>query len=176
MIISVAQRRIGLGCALLLAIALTVMGDDQSAVVVAPKRNVRAEATLSDPVSAARTPVVNPDASPIVVAQLNRDPPQAQGVDAFATRRWTPPRTARAAAVPPPAAPVAPPLPFEYAGRIEGREGPTFLLSRGPESFAVHAGEAIDGDYRLETVSADTLTFVYVPLNERQTLSAEPAQ
>lgn len=176
MIASVAQRRIGLGFALLLAIALTVMGDDRSAIVAMPKRIERPDATLADPVPAARTAAVNPDATPIVVAQLNRDPPQAQGVDAFAARRWTTPRSTRVAAVPPPAAPVAPPLPFEYAGRIEGREGPTFLLSRGPESFAVHAGESIDADYRLETVSADTLTFVYVPLNERQTLSAEPAE
>ena len=176
MSLSVAQRRVGLGCALLLAIALTVMGEDQSTIVAAPKRAVRPDATLADPVSAARGPVANPDTTPIVVARLNRDPPQAQGVDAFAARRWTAPRSARAAVVSPPAAPVAPPLPFEYTGRIEGREGPTFLLSRGPESFAVHAGEAIDVDYRLETVSADTLTFVYVPLNERQTLSADPAQ
>jgi hypothetical protein len=176
MIVSVAQRRIGLACALLLAIALTVMGDDRSAIVAVPKRAGRTDATLAEPMSASRVAAVNPDTTPIVVARLNRDPPQAQGVDAFAARRWTTPRSSRADAVPPPAAPVAPPLPFEYTGRIEGREGPTFLLSRGPESFAVHAGEAIDADYRLETVSADTLTFVYVPLNERQTLSAEPAQ
>jgi hypothetical protein len=176
MIVTVAQRRIGLSCALLLAIALTVMGDDKSAIVALPKRVDRPDASLADPASAARAAAVNPESTPIVVAQLNRDPPQSQGVDAFAARRWTTPRSARAAAVPPPAAPVAPPLPFEYTGRIEGREGPTFLLSRGPESFAVHAGETIDADYRLETVSADTLTFVYVPLNERQTLSAEPAQ
>jgi hypothetical protein len=176
MILSVMQRRIGLGCALLLAIALTVMGDDRSAIVAVPKRVERPDATLAESPSASRTATVNPDTTPIVVARLNRDPPQALGVDAFAARRWTTPRSARAAAVPPPAAPVAPPLPFEYAGRIEGREGPTFLLSRGPESFAVHAGEAIDADYRLETVSADTLTFVYVPLNERQKLSVEPVQ
>ena len=172
----VVTKRIGLGCALLLAIALTVMGEDKSTVVEAPKRSVQPEPTMGKPLSVARAPGVNTDATPIVVSRLNRDPPLAQGVDAFAPHRWTAARPIRKMEAPPPPAPVAPPLPFEYAGRIEGREGPTFLLSRGPESFAVHAGEAIDGDYRLETVSADTLTFVYLPLNERQTLSAEPVQ
>lgn len=172
----VVTKRIGLGCALLLAIALTVMGEDRSSIVEAPKRSVQPPTTTGDPSSLARAPGANADTTSVVVAQLNRDPPLAQGVDAFAPHRWSAVRSVRKVEAPPPSAPVAPPLPFEYAGRIEGRDGPTFLLSRGPESFAVHAGEAIDGDYRLETVSADTLTFVYVPLNERQTLSAEPAQ
>jgi hypothetical protein len=173
----VVTKRIGLGCALLAAIALTVMGEDRSSIVVeAPKRSLQSPTTTGDLSLPARAPVANTDTTSIVVSQLNRDPPLAQGVDAFAPHRWSPVRSVRRAEAPPPPAPVAPPLPFEYAGRIEGRDGPTFLLSRGPESFAVHAGETIDGDYRLETVSADTLTFVYVPLNERQTLSAEPAQ
>ena len=76
--------------------------------------------------------------------------------------------------IPPPLpVPVAPPLPFQYVGRIQGREGPTILLSRGAESFSVKAGEPIDNDYRLESVAGDALTIVYLPLNQRQTLSQD---
>jgi len=64
-------------------------------------------------------------------------------------------------------------MPFQYVGQIEGREGPTVLLSRGEESFSVKAGEPIDNDYRLEAVAGETLTIVYLPLNERQTLIPE---
>jgi hypothetical protein len=160
----VVQRRVALGCALLLAIALTVVGDDKSIPVETPKPHSPGPAFAAVPEKPVR----------IEVAKLARVPPAADGVDVFAAKSWAKPATVREAVTPPPPQPVAPPMPFQYVGRIEGREGPTILLSRGGESFSVKAGEPIDNDYRLDSVTGEALTIVYLPLNERQTLVAEP--
>jgi hypothetical protein len=161
MTFTVAQRRIGLGCALMIAIVLTVVGDDKSipVPVETPK-----------PSSAGPSPAGPEKPVPIEVAKLSRVPPSADGIDVFAAKTWNQPTTVRQAVAPPPPQPVAPPMPFLYVGQIAGREGPTILLSRGAESFAVKAGEPIDNDYRLESVAGEELTIVYLPLNERQIL------
>lgn len=170
MMLTVAQRRIGLGCALLLAIAMTVVGDDKS---------IQVDATKSPPArpggSSSGTMPEKPP--PIEVAKLSRVPPTADGIDVFAAKSWSPPAlapTMREAAVVPSVQPVAPPIPFQYVGQIDGREGLTILLSRGGESFSIKAGEPIDGDYLLESVTGEALTIVYLPLNERQILVPEP--
>lgn len=164
--LTATQRRIGLGFVLLFAIGLTVIGDGRSIPVEEPKP---ASIGQTQPAAAAiaQKPVR------IEVAKLSRVPPAADGIDVFAPRIRTKPSAVREAIAPPPQ-PVAPPMPFQYVGQIEGREGPTVLLSRGEESFSVKAGEPIDNDYRLESVADETLTIVYLPLNERQTLSPEP--
>jgi hypothetical protein len=178
MMLSVAQRRIGLGCALLLAIAMTVVGDDKSIQVETPKPPPRMPGEPAYIKAAPGEPAYI-EAAPerparIEVAKLARVPPAAEGVDVFAAKSWSKPTIVRAAVAPLPLQPVAPPMPFQYVGRIEGREGPTVLLSRGEESFSVKAGESIDADYRLESVTEERLTIVYLPLNERQTLDPEP--
>jgi hypothetical protein len=166
MMLTVAQRRIGLGCAVLLAIAMTVVGDDKSIQLETPKPLA--------PGPGGRGSAAAPDKPVrIEVAKLFRVPPTADGVDVFAPKSRNKPPVVREAIGPLPQ-PVAPPLPFQYVGQIEGKDGPTVLLSRGAESFSVRAGEPIDPNYLLEMVTAQALTIVYLPLNERQTLSPEP--
>jgi hypothetical protein len=165
MTLTVAQRRIGLGCAVLLAIAMTVAGDDKSIQLETPKRlapGPGGQGSVAAPEKPER----------IEVAKLSRVPPAADGVDVFAPKSRNKASVVRNAIAPLPQ-PVAPPMPFQYVGQIEGKDGPTVLLSRGAESFSVRAGEPIDPDYRLETVTAQALTIVYLPLNERQTLNPE---
>jgi hypothetical protein len=177
MMLGFSRRRVGLGCALLLAIAMTVVGDDKSIQVETPKPPSgasREPASVTMPENPARIEVAPDTPARIEVAKLSRVPPAADGVDVFAAKSWTKPAVVRAAITPLSLQPVAPPVPFQYVGQIEGREGPTILLSRGAESFSVKAGDPIDNDYRLESVAGETLTIVYLPLNERQTLSPEP--
>jgi hypothetical protein len=165
MMLTVTKRRVGLGATLLLAIAMTVIGDG---------RSIQVEESKPAPVGQTQsTPVAIPEKpARIEVAKLSRVPPAADGVDVFAPKIRTKSPVVRDAVAPQP--PVAPPMPFQYAGQIEGKDGPTVLLSRGEESFSVKAGEPIDNDYRLESVAGETLTIVYLPLNERQTLNPEP--
>ncbi|HVY07908.1 MAG TPA: hypothetical protein VHB46_18175 [Burkholderiales bacterium] len=167
-----SARRFLLGSALLLAVALTVIGDDASS----PKepRKAPPASRTEFPVDATTTRT-DPEPERVTVAELSkltRVPPEANGVDVFAAVTRPRPKAVHVA-VPEVAQPVAPPLPFRFVGRIEGRDGPTILLARENESFSVKVGESIDGDYRLESASDSALTIVYVPLGERQMLSQE---
>jgi hypothetical protein len=165
MIITNTQRRIGLGCALMLAAAMTVMGGDQStqdsaSSMIAPSTDSTQTATRS---------------TFLHMAKLARVAPSADGVDVFAPKSWAAAPRPAAPAPPPGPSPqaLAPPIPFHYIGQIEGRKGLTIVLSRGAESFSVRAGEAIDQNYRVENVSPVAVTLVYLPLNERQALVLE---
>jgi len=68
--------------------------------------------------------------------------------------------------------PVAPPLPFKFLGRITDGDLVSVLLGTGDsDTVVVHEGDPVGSKYRLETVGADALTFVYLPLQQHQTLS-----
>lgn len=103
--------------------------------------------------------------------------------DAFAVRSWTPPPPpppkvtlapkVQAPSTPP--QPVVPSLPYRYLGRLEDGDLVTIFLGFGERNFAVKVGEVFEGNYRLESMQDNVLTFTYVPLNIRQTLSVERA-
>jgi hypothetical protein len=86
----------------------------------------------------------------------------------FATRSWVPP--------PPPApvvravVPKAPPLPFVYLGKMLDGKAVTAFVSMGGQTHLLHGGDTVR-DYRVEAISAKEITFVYLPLNEKQRLS-----
>jgi hypothetical protein len=44
------------------------------------------------------------------------------------------------------------------------------FITRGERMYSVRAGDVIDGTYRVEAVGAGEMTFVYLPMNEKQTL------
>lgn len=82
--------------------------------------------------------------------------------------------------------PKAPPLPFQYMGKLVDSEssvnsgGATspatpkkvvVYLVRGNETFSVSPGDAIDASYQFVGLEGDTLVFKYIPLSERQTLA-----
>jgi len=162
------QRRIGLGCTAALAIAMTVViGDDRPVPVESSRPVAGVESSAERSAGKAEQP------ARIELTKLARLPPAADGVDVFAAKSWTRPQAAVAAKPSPPVPPAAPPLPFEYIGQLEGREGVSVILSLGGEFVTAKAGQQLGDDYRLETVSPEELTFVYLPLGERQSLSAE---
>jgi hypothetical protein len=78
---------------------------------------------------------------------------------------------ARAAAPAPPPAPAAPPLPFRYLGRMVKGERTVVFLEHGPGVASGAVGETVD-NYRIESISASAVTFVYLPLGVPQTLTA----
>lgn len=71
---------------------------------------------------------------------------------------------------PPPPPPSAPALPFTFLGQVIEDQRPQFILVRGDRVVTVAVGDSIDKNYRLESLQNGTLTFVYVPLDTRQTL------
>jgi hypothetical protein len=74
--------------------------------------------------------------------------------------------TARA----PAPAPVAPPMPFTYMGKLHSGPDTNVFLTQGDRSLIVHEGDTIDSIYRVEHVTDNDITLVYLPLGERQTI------
>ena len=88
----------------------------------------------------------------------------------FPRRSWAPPPPV----VPPAPAPkpIAPPLPFKYLGQLteEGETAQVFLEYAGRQIHP-RAGETINGTYRIEAITDVNIQFVYLPLDEAQTLN-----
>lgn len=165
MMLTVKQRRIGLGSALALTVAVTaVFGENEPA----PGEPAAAVTTAAQPTASSAT-----ETSPALITldKLNRAPPAAEGIDLFASKSWVPPPPPVVIAKPAtPPKPTAPPLPYSYVGQMEGKDGFMVFLARGNDLLSVRPGEQLGPDYRLEAVSPEQITFVYIPLGERQTL------
>jgi hypothetical protein len=76
----------------------------------------------------------------------------------------------QAAAAPQAAAkPAAPPLPFQYFGRLTENGKTEVFLLHGEELLSIAAGQKV-GDYRIDKVSDSSISFTYLPLKMKQTL------
>jgi hypothetical protein len=64
---------------------------------------------------------------------------------------------------------MAPPLPFQFLGKLkEDGETRVFLNYQGKYVIA-KVGDVIDS-YRVDDISGGRMTFLYQPLNEKQSL------
>jgi Cohesin domain len=88
--------------------------------------------------------------------------------DPFSAHSWMPRR--KPAAVSEAPVPVAPPLPFRFAGQFHRESGIEVYVARGEEIFPVKEGDILDGQYKVDSVSATEVNFVHVPSGERQTI------
>ena len=68
--------------------------------------------------------------------------------------------------------PVAPPLPFQYFGRLTENGKTEVFVMRGEELIAIAAGQKI-GDYKVEQVAEASISFTYLPLKMKQTLDLQ---
>jgi hypothetical protein len=113
-----------------------------------------------------------PPAAPINAA-LRRDrfaTPAAQAAgspaDLFPVRSWLPPPPVAQAAP----APKAPPLPFKYLGKVLEEGVVVAFVSEGTRTHLLRKGDALP-PYRVDNVTPQELTLVYLPLNETQRLN-----
>lgn len=78
----------------------------------------------------------------------------------------------------PPAPPTAPPLPFVAVGSIQGTQvtngQPVAFIRQQEQLMVVRAGDAIGQNYKVESISPQTIEFTYLPLMQRQTLALAP--
>ena len=98
---------------------------------------------------------------------------------------WMPPPPPPAPAPPPPAPPapppppVAPPLAYQMIGRLIEGDGPRAVevaLLNGPNrSVSVRAGDTLDGQWRVDQVSASGVRLTWLPAQLPQTLVFKPA-
>lgn len=102
---------------------------------------------------------------------LGRRPPllQKEGVaaDLFAVRSFAPPPPV----APPPPPPSAPALPFRYLGMLEEDGRQLAFLAEGDTLRVLHAGEQMDARYRVTAIRRDRIDFLYLPLNQIQSLA-----
>ncbi len=90
------------------------------------------------------------------------------GADPFSTQSWLPRR--KAAVASPPPDPVTPPLPYRFAGQFHRESGIEVYVARGEEIFPAKEGDTLDGQYKVDSVSATEVSFIYLPSGARQTL------
>jgi hypothetical protein len=108
----------------------------------------------------------------IDLARLQRPEPTVPQNDPFA-RNFGQPKPAQASnAAPVVQKPVAPPLPFQYFGRLTENGKTEVFVLRGEELIAVAAGQQI-GDYKVEQVADTSISFTYLPMKMRQTLDLQ---
>jgi hypothetical protein len=86
----------------------------------------------------------------------------------FSVQSWLPPVAPVKAPLPP--APSAPPLPFTYLGKMQDGPVITVFVSQGGRNHVLHNGDNLAG-YRVEDITPTDMTFVYLPLNEKQRLT-----
>ena len=163
---------------------------DPAAVDVAPPRRATATpavpapgasvaaATLPARTSGAGVATPAPSGGGIDLSRLQRNA-RGAAANAFEVRSWEPPpqrlsaRELREqqAAAPPPPPPQAPPLPFTYLGRLVDGATTTVFLSEGGRDLAVTTGATVSGRWRLDAAGERALSFTYLPLGQRQSLS-----
>jgi hypothetical protein len=67
--------------------------------------------------------------------------------------------------------PVAPPVPYRFAGKVRKGSEVEILISKGELVFPVKAGDTLDGMYRVQSVTADRIELVYLPLGSRDSIA-----
>ena len=148
-------RNLVLMAVLAATVAASLIDFESSEVVASPK------ATVTGLVRAATPRAV--EAAPSAQTRFQR-----QDADAFAARSWQPP--------PPRPVPVtvaepkAPPLPFRYLGKVMEEGAVVAFIALDARTYLAHKGDVLL-DYRIEDVTPAQMTFVYLPLNEKQTLT-----
>ena len=77
-----------------------------------------------------------------------------------------PPKPAASAPIVAPA-PVAPPNPYRFAGKVVRGGEEQVLVSKGDLVFPIKVGDTVDGTYKVESVGSEAIEFTYLPLGTR---------
>lgn len=105
---------------------------------------------------------------PEVLALPGRSPIGEARTGLFSSNTWQPPVSKNAVVAR--SAPVAPPIPYRYAGKIVQGGQHTVLLSRGEKVFPIKQGETLDGEYLVESIEESQITLKYLPLGKKEVI------
>ena len=147
----------------LLAAASLVIGREKPVLEVVESSPARTRTTAAAP--------------EIDLDKLRRAAPaDAPQSDPFAPRNFfAPAPRARASAAATSAPKGAPPLPFSYVGWVSQDGKTEVYVLRGEELISIAAGQKIEPDYRVDSITDSSIRFTYLPMNKRQVLArAEP--
>ena len=113
----------------------------------------------------ASAPLSFPEPAPDEAGEDGKAGEDKKFIDPFRTKSWyvAPPP-------PPPPKPSAPPLPFQYLGKLnEDGEIRVFLNHQGRHIIA-RLGDVINGTYSVDEIAGGQMTLLYLPLKEKQVL------
>ena len=175
------MRKIVLGTAAVATLLAAWFAPEQDGGVVGP-----AAATTRESSAPAAAP--RPDVLPAEISAVEAAPPS--GVDlqihsrvaddelgnVFAKQSWAPQsplkvmaeQTAPERQIATPSG--APPLPFQFMGRFTDEGKTAYFLQIDGQNVVARPGEKINDSYLLDSVSGDTMNFIYLPLNQKQSL------
>jgi hypothetical protein len=117
--------------------------------------------------------VENLDASqPVSLNAIKHQSAEQDIHDVFKVHSWAPVAVPKKEIPTVPPAPEAPPVPFNYVGKLEDSpKGTQLFLMANNKLYTVLVGSDIDQEWRLDSEDVNTLTFTYLPLNLTQNLS-----
>lgn len=176
------MRKIVIGAAAVATLIAAWFAPDQDGGVVGPAAATTREADPAPP-----TPTAP------VAATLAAAPAGVGGIDlqihprvaddemgnVFAKQSWAPEAPKKVMLEPAQAqqvaqqasAPSGPPaLPFQFLGRFTDEGKTAYFLQLDGQNVVARPGEKINDSYLLDSVNGDTMNFVYLPLNQKQTL------
>lgn len=178
------KRKTIIGVALAATLIAVVLVEDEEDITLdtvepmASTQPARSSAARTPPTAAVRNDYLDVD-------QLGQRVFDSRAGELFASTSWAPKpppitpqqqaamleRQQRAQAKKrPPPEPTPPPLQFKYLGKaIEGNRTWVFL-TQADENFIAKIGEKIGEQYRLDTISDESVTLTYLPLNAKQVL------
>jgi len=164
---------------LLAALAAVIFAPPESDGVVAPVQTTHKVAINESRVQQ----VANKTSNEEILSIHPRGADEELG-SAFVPGTWMPPPTKavhppKEVAVirppePPPVPlepPKAPPLPFHVLGQYIEDGAVAVFLQHNDQNLVVRKGDLIDGTYKIESIAGNTVTFVYLPLEQKQTLA-----
>jgi hypothetical protein len=134
------------------------------ATFVAPDGGKTVEVAAPAQRPAEATPAVLRQPAPAVDRVVDlpfREPIGRQRGDMFATRSWTP----KPAVAQKPEAPKPPPNPYRFAGTVQHDGARKVFLLLGDRVFEAKEGETLEQGFRVQSVTEDAVTLVYVPLD-----------
>ncbi len=72
--------------------------------------------------------------------------------------------------------PSAPPLPFTVLGRYDDKQRSVVFLQQGEQNLAVHVGDKIGANYKVESLNGTSMALRYLPTNQLQALEVGGAR
>ncbi len=158
-------RKIWLAVALIATIVASVV-DFETPEPVKPHR------AGSSPVQSPRQSAATPPGSiePVAVQNgFSRAPFARQAADLFAVHSWQPPPAPAPKAAPAPP-PTAPALPFRYLGKVLDQGQVIAFVGHDARTYSLRSGDLV-ADYQVLEITPTDMSFIYLPLNQRQRLT-----
>lgn len=145
------KRRIAAAAGAVILVAGVVAGRERPALELIHERAPQVAASSDDGID---------------LAKLQRGETSLPQVDPFASIKGMEKAAPAAQAA---SKPSAPPLPFQYFGRLTEKGKTEVFVMRGDELLSIAAGQKL-GDYRVDQVTESRIQFTYLPLKTKQSL------